>query len=384
VSTPGTPDTPQEQTSAPRAGHVRGWSGLATIGKSVGAQLRLSRRSWTVLLSFVIVAALGLVGGFVRVPYVALGPGPTFDTLGEVDGVPVVQIEGQQTYPTSGQLRLTTVSPNRDVTLFGALGLWISGRYALAPREEYIRPGETEEEVEQQNVRMFQDSQSNAEVAALRQLGYPVKVIAGDVTKGAPADAVIQPGDRLVVINGKTITRQEDVRGALEGTTPGQTIPITIQRGDKREDVSLTLGRAADFGAEDRAQGFMGLSPVDRTDVPFKITIHLEDVGGPSAGLMFALAIIDQLTPGEMEAGQTFAGSGEIDANGNVGPIGGINFKLVAAAEAGATTFLVPAANCPEAKERAPEGLRLIKVENLAGAMRALEDLKAGRPVPDC
>ena len=336
------------------------------------------------MLSFVIVAALALAGGFVRVPYIALGPGPTFDTLGAINGVDVVRIDGQQTFPTGGQLRMTTVSPNRDVTLFGALGLWVSGRYALAPREEYIRPGETEEQVEQQNVRMFQDSQSNAEVAALRQLGFPVKVLAGEITTGAPADRVIEPGDRLLTVNGVNVAQQEDVRGALRGTKPGQVIPITLQRGDHRLDVSVTLGRASDYGADGREQGFMGLTPVDRADVPFKITIHLEDVGGPSAGLIFSLAIIDELTPGEMVGGQTVAGTGEIDSKGNVGPIGGISLKLVAASEAGANTFLVPAANCPEARERTPENLRLIKVETLVGAMKALEDLKANRPVPGC
>ena len=144
--------------------------------------------------------------------------------------------------------------------------------------------------------------------------------------------------------------------------------------------MSVTLGKAPD----DRQQGYMGIRGVDRADVPFKTTIHLQDVGGPSAGLIFSLAIVDRLTPDDLAGGQAIAGTGEIDVKGNVGPIGGISFKLVAAAEDGAKTFLVPADNCAEAKADPPAGLQLIKVENLSGAVQALEDRKAGKPVPGC
>src|SRR5205807_1652480 len=112
----------------------------------------VSRRAWTLLISLVIVAALGLLAGFARVPYVALGPGPTYDTLGRVNGTQVVDITGQRTYPTTGHLTMTTVSLTDDVTLFEALGLWVSGRYALAPREEYYKPGESEQQIQQENV----------------------------------------------------------------------------------------------------------------------------------------------------------------------------------------------------------------------------------------
>ncbi|MGQ0841452.1 YlbL family protein [Actinokineospora sp.] len=344
----------------------------------------VTRRGWTVLLSFVLVVGLGLVGGFVPVPYVSLGPGPTYDTLGAVEGVPIVQIEGEQTYPTNGQLRMTTVSVNDEISLFGALGLWVSGRYALAPREEYFRPGETEEEVEKQNTKLFQDSQSNAEVAALRELNYPMKVIAQQITAGAPADKVLAPGDELVEINGKAIATAEKVRESLAGTRPGQVVSVKYQRDGQDKTATITLGKATDFGAEAREEGFIGLGPVDRPDVPFKTAINLQDVGGPSAGLMFALAIVDRLSPGDLSGGTTIAGTGEISTLGVVGRIGGIPFKMVAAREAGATTFLVPADNCVEARENAPDGLRLIKVETLKGARQSLEDLKQGRPVPGC
>jgi PDZ domain-containing protein len=336
--------------------------------------------------SFVVVAVLALLGGFVKVPYVSLGPGPTYNTLGSVDGQVVVEVDGTKTYPTSGQLRMTTVSINDEVTLFDALGKWVSGRYALAPRDEYFGPGQTQEDLERENTKMFQDSQSAAETAALRYLDKPVKVIAQEITRGAPADRFIQPGDRLLEVNGQPIAAQEDVRKALQGTKPGQAVAITFQHENEPEKtVDVTLGKAGDFDRTDtRPEGFLGLAPADRADVQFEINIHLEDVGGPSAGLIFALAIVDSLTPGEMEDGRTVAGTGAIDVKGNVQPIGGIPFKLIAAKEDGATTFLVPADNCAEAKSNAPDGMQLVKVETLAGAVEALEDLDEGRTPPRC
>ena len=347
---------------------------------------RLSRRGWTVLFSFVIVVALALTGGFVRVPYVSVSPGPTYDTLSSIDGKPIVEVAGEQTYPTSGQLRMTTVSVEQDVTLFTALGRWMSSRYSLAPREDFVPPGKSEEDVERENKQMFDESQSNAEVAALRYLKKPIIVIAREITTGAPADKILDPGDRLISVNGKPITAPEDVRASLQGTTPGQSISVTFKRGDGPEQTdSVTLGRASEFSPDDnRAEGFMGLAASERADVKFTTTIHLADVGGPSAGLIFAMAIVDRLTPGELEAGQTIAGTGTIDPRGNVGSIGGIPFKMVAAKEAGATTFLVPADNCAEAKSQAPGGLRLIKVDTLETAVHAVEDLTAGRQTPSC
>jgi Lon-like protease len=369
-------DSPRPQVEAPR-----------TIGYEPGTDKPrgLTRRGWTMVTSFVVVAVLAMIGGFVKVPYVSLGPGPTYNTLGDVDGQVVVEVDGVRTYPTTGQLRMTTVSVNGDVTLFDALGKWVSGRYALAPRDEYFAPGQTQEDLERENTKMFQDSQSAAETAALRYLDKPVKVIAQEITRGAPADDVIEPGDRLWEVNGRQINVQEDVREALQGTKPGQTVSITFQHGDEeKQTVPVTLGRASDFGSDDRAEGFLGVAPADRAAVDFDINIHLEDVGGPSAGLIFALAIVDTLTPGPMEDGRTVAGTGAIDVKGNVQSIGGIPFKLIAASEDGATTFLVPADNCAEAKSNAPDGMELVKVETLAGAVEALEDLDEGRTPPHC
>lgn len=346
----------------------------------------LSRRGWTLLVSAVLVAVFGLLGAFVPVPYVALGPGPTYDTLGREAGAPIIEIDGRKTYPTSGELRMTTVALNDDITLFGALGLWASGRYALAPREDYFPPGESDEQVKRENVQQFQNSQSNAEIAALREvakggnLDLQVDVLAENVVAGSPADHVLTAGDQLLVINGRQIGTAEDVYAAVSDTRPGETISMTFQHdGQPRRTESVTLAQNPDG-----AQGFLGLQPVERADVPFEIDITLEDVGGPSAGTIFALAIVDRLTPGALIEGKHVAGTGTINADGEVGPIGGISFKVVAAREAGATVFLVPADNCAEAATAAPDGLRLVKITTLDSAVDALQDLAAGRPAPSC
>ncbi|WP_083840838.1 YlbL family protein [Saccharomonospora marina] len=370
----------QPASAATQVSPPSGAAGEPADNGSGRSRLRLSRRGWTLALSAVLVVVFAMLGAFVRVPYVALGPGPTYDTLGAVNGEQVVSVEGRPTYPTGGELRMTTVSLNDDVTLFGALGLWVSGRFAIAPREEYFQPGESDEEVRRQNIQQFRDSQSNAEVAALRSLGYPVKVVVKEVVSGSPADDVLSPGDEIVAVDGRRISNEDDVIAALKGTRPGQTISITFRHdGQPTRTESVRLARHPEG-----PQGFVGFQPIDRADVPFEVDIALEDVGGPSAGLMFALAIVDRMTPGKLVGGERVAGTGEISEKGQVGAIGGISFKLVAAKEAGATAFLVPERNCAEASAQAPEGLRLIKVSDLDGAVRALQNLDAGRPVPSC
>ncbi|WP_249227179.1 YlbL family protein [Kutzneria sp. CA-103260] len=339
-----------------------------------------ARRTWTLVWSFVLVAAIGLLGGVVSIPYVAIGPGPTFNTLGSVDGTTVISVQGQDTFPTKGELRMVTVSLTDSITLFGALGLWASGRYSLAPREEYFKPGESQQDVQKQNVQEFTDSQSNAQVAALRYLGYPMKVLVGSISQGSPVTGVLNAGDRLLAVNGTKVSTSQQVQDALKSTKPGQAVPVTFQHGASPEQTAtITLGHS-----DDRAWGFMGIGPIDRPDVPFQVKISLADVGGPSAGLIFALTIIDKLTPDNLNNGGDIAGTGEIDDQGNVKPIGGIPFKMIAAKEAGATAFLAPADNCAEAKAHAPDGLKLIKVTTLADAVSSLQALKAGKPTPGC
>lgn len=349
-------------------------------GEHVPCRL-VSRRTWTLLTSVILVAAFGLLGAFVPVPFVALGPGPTYNTLGEEAGTPVIRIDGQRTFPTAGNLNMTTVSVTDHLSMLGALGLWVSGRYALAPREVYYPPEKSEQQIEQENTQAFNDSQTSAETAALHHLGYPTKVLAGQVVTGSPADAVLEPGDQLIAVNGKPITDPPALQAAVAGSKPGDRIQLTYRHGTEPErTVPLELGSNADG----RPQGFLGVGAVGRPDVPFEIEISLADVGGPSAGLMFSLAIVDKLTPGELNGGRFIAGTGEIDETGRVGPIGGIPFKMTMAKEAGATTFLVPAGNCAEAKSQAPDGLQLARAGTLDEATHALDVIREGGVPPSC
>jgi Lon-like protease len=339
----------------------------------------VSRRTWTLLLSMVLIGIFGVLGGVGSVPFVALGPGPTYDTLGAVNNQPVVTIVGQETYPTGGRLNMTTVSVGTDLTLFTALGKWLSGRYALVPREEIFPPNRTEDQVQQEQARAFQDSEAFAETAALAYLKYPMRVIVNRVVSDAPAQGKLQPGDRLISVNGHPVSGADQVRDALADTRPGQVVEVRYQRGPATSTAAITLG-----SRDDRPSGFLGVEPANEPDVPFDIKISLGDIGGPSAGLMFALAIVDKMTPGELNGGKFVAGTGEITSDGRVGPIGGIPFKMAAAREAGATVFLVPADNCVEARQRAPEGLQLVKVDTLADAVNALDNLRAGGQAPSC
>jgi PDZ domain-containing protein len=340
----------------------------------------VSRRTWTLLVSLGLAMALGLLGALATVPYVALGPGPTFNTLGVVAGKPVVDIKGIKTYPTTGHLNMTTVSVIDNVTLYGALALWVSGRSELVPRDEIFPPELSEQQVEKQNQQMFRDSEANAEAAALRYLGYPTKVVLGQVVPNGAVIGKLAVGDRLLALDGRELRSAQQVVDLLAGSHPGQLVRLRFQRGDAPpQEAAITLGAGARPG-----HGYLGVGVSERPDVNFAITITLADVGGPSAGLMFALAIVDKLTTGAL-AGNTFvAGTGEIAPEGQVGPIGGIPLKMIRAREAGASVFLVPAGNCAEAAQRAPAGLRLVRVDTLADAVHALDEIRAGRQPRGC
>lgn len=327
----------------------------------------------------VLIAIFGTLGSVGAVPYLAIGPGYTYDTLGDVNGTTMVTISGEQTYPTAGHLNMTTVSVSDQLTLFTALGKWLSGRYALVPREEIYPPDRSEDQVQQEQARAFQDSGANAETAALTYLDYPVKVIVNRVLTDTPAQGQLEPGDELISVNGTRISDAEQVRTALEPTTPGQLIEVRYQRGPATSTARITLG-----SRDDRDSGFLGVEPANQPYVPFDVTVSLADVGGPSAGLMLALAIVDKLTPGQLNGGQFVAGTGEITSDGQVGVIGGIPFKMMAAREAGATVFLVPANNCLEARQRAPQGLRLVRVATLTEAVDALNSLRSGGSPAGC
>lgn len=324
--------------------------------------------------------SLLVVGITTPAPVVALGRGPTFDTLGEFDGRPVVTITALPTYPTSGQLNMTTVGVTDGLTMVEALTQWASGDFKIIPRTSVFPPGASAEEVASQNREQFVDSQFSAETAALDHLGLTTEVFVDGLPDGSPSAGVLAVGDRLFSVAGRPVQGLESLHEALADTRPGQSITVGLQRNDDPpQQVLVTLGESPTG-----PRGMLGVLPGARPPGDAEIIISLGDIGGPSAGLIFALAVVDKLTPGELTGGRFVAGTGTIRFDGVVGRIDGIRFKMLTARESGATVFLVPADNCAEARSTAPEGLQLVKVDDLAGAVTALDALRAGRTPATC
>lgn len=337
----------------------------------------MSRRTLTLLLASALVVLL--TGGAVsaRVPYVALAPGPTYDTLGEVDGAPVLEIEGRPTFPTDGQLDLTTVGVQPELTLVEALGGWLDRQRAVVPREVVYPPGQTDEQVDQQTAEQMERSQGTAVSAAARQLGFRTATVSVDeVAEGAPADGRLREGDVLRSANGRPLRDAADLRAAVAGVGVGGVVRIGYERDGEPGAVELRTRVSDDDGEPRPVIGVV--TREEPVDAPFDVTINLEDVGGPSAGLMFALGILDKLGEPSLTGGKYIAGTGEISASGAVGPIGGITMKLIAAEAKGADAFLVPEGNCAEAVVNPPPGLPLVSVASLSEALDALEALRGG------
>jgi Lon-like protease len=321
---------------------------------------------------------LGVLGTSLPVPLVALGPGPTYDTLGDVNGSAVVTVDGLPTFPTTGHLNMTTVAVSDRLTFVDVLRAWASSGRQVVPRSQVFQPGKTDEQVREENSQQFATSETNAELAAMTELAIPTRVVVGAVVPDSPAAGALRVGDELVAVSGHSVASPAAVADALAGTSPGQNVTVTYRRDGQERTADVALASSTD-----RAQGLLGVRPAvePRTG---DIKISLGDIGGPSAGLMFALAVVDKLSPGDLTGGRFIAGTGAIDARGDVSPIGGIPFKMRAAHDAGATVFLVPDGNCAEAASTAPAGLELVKVSGLGDAVHQLEALDAGTPVAAC
>jgi Lon-like protease len=329
-----------------------------------------------------VVAAL-VIAAVVSVPYVALTPGPTLNTLGKPDGKELIQITGHRTYPTTGNLNLVTISyicgPGTDFNVFSALRAWLTPHDAVVPASEIFSSGQTQQQVIQQDTQEMLGSQQDATAAALCYLN--IRFAAQDpitaTVHGTPAYGVLRAGDKITAVDG-TAVGCHDVGTMIRDRTPGAPVTLTIDRDGTTRHVTLAT---KDIGNKPVVGVDLGL-PV--YEFPFSVKINLANIGGPSAGLMFALGIVDKLTPGGLTGGRFIAGTGQIEPTGGVEPIGGIQQKMAGARAAGATIFLTPAANCPNTVGAVPAGLRLVKVGSLAGAVSELQAIKAGKPVPSC
>jgi Lon-like protease len=359
----------------------------------------MPRRTATMLASTLILIALLCAGLLIKVPYSQMSPGPTVNTLGESDGEPVLRITGRKTYPTSGHLNMTTVrvtGAEYKMNIVEAVYGWLAHDIVVVPHKTLYPDGETEEQSTQENAEEFSQSQESAKVAALKELDIPVssRVVVSTVLKDSPAQGRLHAGDVIKAVDGRPVELPEDVAKLVTKHKAGENVVFTVvpakeaaaaekagkePRGTKR--ITVATEKAP---GENRA--IVGIQAGTDHVFPFEIDIKLTDVGGPSAGLMFSLGIIDKLTSGKLTGGSFIAGTGTIDDAGKIGPIGGINMKLVGAREAGARYFLTPDDNCAAAASDAPGGLTLVRVKTLDDARKSLEKIRAGdrAGLPSC
>ena len=332
---------------------------------------RRRRRIWPIALAVLVVAfVVGAVT--VPLPYYAYKPGSVRDTE------PLIAVADEETFPSRGSISYTTVSL-RQATLFGMLAGWLDDDIDVFPREKVLGDRNAEEN-RTLNLQMMDTSKQVATQVALERLGHPVDVsITGEmvvnVLPDLPADGVLEPGDTLTAVNGERLDEPDDLTRLLADDSPGDDVTITVEpaSGSRSRDIELALG--ADPDDADRA--IIGIEVTGRGidfDFPVDVTIDTGDVGGPSAGLAFTLAIIDDLTPGDLTGGADVAVTGTINSDGTVGPVGGTGQKAAAVRAQGYDMFLVPSADYEAAQQHAGD-VDVIAVDTLDEALAALADL---------
>jgi PDZ domain-containing protein len=333
------------------------------------------RHRMTAGVGAVVLVVVVLALNFYRLPVVALSPGPAEDVLTRV------KIQGTtQVYDSRGRFYLTSVGIDDDVRFFEAILDLANRDVQLRARSDIYPQGESTQQVNQQNADDMDESKVLAAVVALRKLGYKVDPSAVDVTEvraGAPADGKLRAGDRLLQIEGRPVVSIQQLQEVIRGHHPGDTLALGIRRGD--DDLAVRVPVAMDDG-----QPRIGVVLREEYGkLPVPVSIDTENIGGPSAGLMFALSIYDRLTPGDLTGGRRIAGTGQITEEGTVVPIGGIGEKIVGAKRQGATMFLLPRGNCDEARQHPPAGIQLVPVSSVNDAIAFLQS-KPGDPVPHC
>ena len=339
----------------------------------------MRRRGVTVILGALITALLAAGVMVAPLPYVVLKPGPTVNTLGSDNGTEVIQVKKGKTSTSAGQLRLTTVNVQSQVELVWAIRGWLSGEDAVVPRELIYPPDQSEQQVQEQNAQEWKQSQTSAETVALRELGYPVTPFVRKLTTGGAADGLLKVDDVITSVDGTRIERPGQVAELIRAKPAGTALTIAYERDGKPGTAQVTS--KAD-GNDDTPR--IGIEIGTKQTDPFDIHIDLDKIGGPSAGLMFTLGIIDKLKPEDLTGGKIIAGTGTIDDDGNVGPIGGIPQKLVGAKDAGAELFLVPKDNCAEALRNAVPGLTMAEVATVDDALAALTAYTSGATPKPC
>ena len=328
-----------------------------------------------VSLVLVLLAFIGL--NLARAPYVVEVPGPTFDVLGKTDGKAVLTFDDVKTYPTTGEINALTVSllgnPENQLSWMTVLMAYLDPSKSVVPMEEAYPAGVGTKQIQAEDAALMRGSQQDAQAAALTYLGidYVSRVYIEAMFEDSAAMGILKPGDFIDSVNGEKVADNDLLRKRVKAWDGGDPIKVGITRKGESSVVEVTPAKV-------NGEYYLGVFVTYRYTFPFKIEVDLGDVGGPSAGSMFALGIIDKLTPGAMTNGQTIAGTGTISPTGKVGPIGGIVQKMYAAKNIGADVFLAPADNCSETVGNTPEGLKVYRIERLNQAVELLKAIQTG------
>jgi PDZ domain-containing protein len=337
----------------------------------------MSHRTVASLLASVLLAVLFWVAATSPVPYITMSPGPTVDVLAEKRGEEIVQVSGHRRYDTEGRLELTTIKltgPDQEVNIGEALTAWFDRSRAVYPREAFYAPEESKQDVDTESAVQMVSSQDTAVAVALTELGFELDKITEvlAVTPGSPADGKLKPRDEILAVDGRRIRNASDVAEIVRSTPEGETATFEVRRGERETTVEI----APEPSEEDPDVPVVGIVVGPSYDFPFDITLNIDErIGGPSAGLVFSLAVYDTLTPGALTGGAAISGTGTIAEDGSVGPIGGIQQKIVAAADSGAEMFLVPPGNCESALAVGldQEEMRLVKAPTMHSAVASIE-----------
>lgn len=347
---------------------------------------QLSRRLRTLIVGAVLLIVLGTLFVYLPVPYVIESPGPTFNVLGKDDnGDEIIVITGTDTNTTTGNLNMTTVnvtSPEQKVSAINAFVGWLRHDQVVIPHDSVYPPGKSDQQIEQENHQDFASAQDSAIAAASCELGYPSEHLGVvSVDAAGPSAGKLQANDIITAIAGTAMTTTNELSAVMANQKPGTATKVDFKRQGKADSVTVTLGEPL----TGRTGASLGIGLGDVCQAPFEIDLGLgNEIGGPSAGLMFALGIVAKVGDENVTDGRFIAGTGTIDPKGTVGPIGGIALKMIAAKDAGAKVFLAPQDNCAEVVGATPKGLDVVKVDTLEHAIDDLNALEQGKTVPHC
>nr|WP_179429944.1 S16 family serine protease [Spelaeicoccus albus] len=334
----------------------------------------------------ILAAALLVVMYEMPAPYVIELPGPAFNTLGKTHGKKLLEVSGHKTYPTTGALDMLTVGveggPGTRLALGDVVQSWIDPHNSVVPEEAVYAPGSTSKQVKRQNAAEMSNSQQSAVAAALTNLDkkYKTTLTIGGLSPDSPSRGKLKDGDVLKRIGDTPIKSLSQLKTELNKIGKGGSVRLAVDRHGSSHSATVT--------PEHTKSGVqLGVFVNQKFTFPFTVKIRLQNVGGPSAGMMFALGIIDTITPGPMTGGHKIAGTGTISPDGQVGPIGGIRQKMFGAKHGGANWFLAPKSNCEEVAGHVPSDLRVVKVSTLSDARHAVEAIASGKntdALPSC